>query len=73
MFLLQETNRSITDICLEVGFNSLGTFSRTFRQIVGESPSAYRARMAAQPVTTPVPICFIKAWRRPSSFGEATP
>lgn len=36
MFLLQETNRSITDICLEVGFNSLGTFSRTFRQIVGE-------------------------------------
>ena len=36
MFLLRETDRSVTDICLDVGFNSLGTFSRTFRQIVGQ-------------------------------------
>ena len=43
MFLLRETDRSITDICLDVGFNSLGTFSRTFREIVGESPTDYRA------------------------------
>ena len=42
MFLLRETDRSITDICLDVGFTSLGTFSRTFRHIVGEAPSAYR-------------------------------
>src|SRR5664279_6038762 len=44
MFLLRETDRSITDICLDVGFNSLGTLSRTFRQIVGETPSDYRLR-----------------------------
>ncbi len=43
MFLLRETDRSITDICLDVGFTSLGTFSRTFREIVGETPSGYRA------------------------------
>jgi AraC-like DNA-binding protein len=43
MFLLRETDRSITDVCLDVGFSSLGTFSRTFREIVGETPSAYRA------------------------------
>lgn len=43
MFLLRETGRSVTDICLDVGFASLGTFSRTFRQIVGETPSAYRS------------------------------
>ena len=43
MFLLRETSRSVTDICLDVGFNSLGTFSRTFREIVGESPTDYRA------------------------------
>ena len=43
MFLLRETDRSVTDICLDVGFTSLGTFSRTFREIVGESPSEYRA------------------------------
>ncbi len=42
MFLLRETDRSITDICLDVGFTSLGTFSRMFREIVGETPSAYR-------------------------------
>src|SRR5437870_12939164 len=39
LFLLRETNRSITDICLDVGFSSLGTFSRTFHEIMRESPS----------------------------------
>jgi AraC-like DNA-binding protein len=43
MFLLRETDRSVTDICFDVGFTSLGTFRRTFRGIVGESPTAYRA------------------------------
>ena len=42
MFLLRETDRSVTEICFDVGFTSLGTFSRTFREIVGEPPSAYR-------------------------------
>ena len=41
MFMLCETARSITDICLEVGFTSLGTFSRTFSEIVGVTPSEY--------------------------------
>ena len=68
MFLLRETERSITDICLDVGFTSLGTFSRTFRDIVGESPSDYRKRA----VSRAVPICFTMSWTRPSSiFGEA--
>src|SRR3954452_12717185 len=43
MFLLRETDRSITDICFDVGFMSLGTFSPTFREIIGESPSTYRS------------------------------
>jgi AraC-like DNA-binding protein len=42
MFLLRETDRSVTDICFDVGFTSLGTFSRTFCTILGESPTAYR-------------------------------
>src|SRR6478752_10547930 len=50
MFLLRETDRTVTEICLDVGFNSLGTFSRTFRRIIGESPSAYRARFAGDGV-----------------------
>jgi len=69
MFLLREGERSITEICLAVGFSSLGTFSRTFREIVGQSPSAYR--LGTAPVGGAVPTCFAMAGLRPSSFGEA--
>jgi AraC-like DNA-binding protein len=68
MFLLRETDRSVTEICLDVGFTSLGTFGRTFRAIVGESPTSYRDAAAD---LRAVPACFAKAWTRPSSFGEA--
>jgi AraC-like DNA-binding protein len=67
MFLLGESGRSVTDICMDVGFTSLGTFSRTFTEIVGESPSAFRTRIGVRNV----PNCFAMAWTRPSSFGEA--
>jgi len=70
MFLLRETDRSVTDICLDVGFGSLGTFSRTFKEIVGQSPREYRERVEAKPVRA-VPTCFTMVWSRPSSFGEA--
>ena len=69
MWLLRETDRSVTDVCLDVGFSSLGTFSRTFRDIVGVSPIAYRRGNA--PTRGAVPTCFTMAWARPSSFGEA--
>ena len=68
MFLLVQTDRSVTEICFDVGFTSLGTFSRTFSAIVGASPSAYRAR-AHHP--RDVPNCFAMAWTRPSSSREA--
>ena len=77
MFLLRETDRSVTDICLDVGFTSLGTFSRMFREIVGETPSGYR--LGHGPVVAP--HCVQLAAMRPresaaetagsSSFGEA--
>jgi len=67
MFLLRETERSVTDICLDVGFSSLGTFSRTFHEIVHETPVGYR--LNATPLA--VPTCFSMTWTRPSSFGEA--
>jgi AraC-like DNA-binding protein len=67
MFLLRSTDRPVTDVCFDVGFNSLGTFSRTFQQIVGESPTAFRLRGRLPSV----PTCFMMAWTRPSSFGEA--
>ncbi|GGP62160.1 helix-turn-helix domain-containing protein [Streptomyces sp. L500] len=63
MFLLRETGRAVTDICFEVGFGSPGTFSRTFRDIVGMSPRDYRKQAVAQHV----PTCFAMAWIRPGS------
>lgn len=65
MFLLAETDRTVTEICFDVGFTSLGTFSRTFRQIMGESPTAFRERASVHAV----PTCVTMAWARPSSFG----
>jgi transcriptional regulator GlxA family with amidase domain len=68
MYLLRTTNDDITDICMNVGFSSLGTFSRTFTEIVGEPPTRYRTRGSL----ANVPSCFVKAWIRPSTFGEAS-
>ena len=67
MFLLRQTDRSVTEVCLDVGFASLGSFSRTFTEIVGKTPSVYRNEAGP----APVPNCFAMAWTRPSSFGEA--
>jgi AraC-like DNA-binding protein len=67
MFKLRETELSVTDICLDVGFTSLGTFSRTFHDILGMTPTEYRARTEV----ISLPTCFLMQWTRPSSFGEA--
>ena len=71
MFLLRETGRSVTDICLDVGFASLGTFSRTFHEIVGMTPIDYRAR----DYSFAAPTCFTMAWTRPSKSagGSGSP
>jgi AraC-like DNA-binding protein len=66
MELLRETDRPVTEICLDVGLNSPGTFTRTFREIVGEPPSAYRARFAGDGVALRVPACWAMAWLRPA-------
>ena len=54
MFLLRTTEQTVTEICYQVGFASLGTFSRTFRDVVGMPPTAYRSG-GADPM---VPNCF---------------
>ena len=49
--LLACGEHSVTDVCMEVGFSSLGSFSTLFTQRVGESPSAYRRRARGYPDT----------------------
>ena len=68
--LLRRGDLSVTDVCMAVGCTSLGSFSARFTELVGESPSAYRARdhraMAA------IPSCVTKIMTRPVRNGEAS-
>ncbi|HEY5882779.1 MAG TPA: AraC family transcriptional regulator [Nakamurella sp.] len=46
--LLRSANLTVTEICMAVGFASLGSFSSRFTELVGETPTGYRNRWAAQ-------------------------
>jgi AraC-like DNA-binding protein len=77
MALLRQTDRPVTQVAWDVGFASLGTFSRTFADVVGCSPSEFRER---HPPLAAVPTCFVMSWTRPrerasqdDGFGEADP
>ena len=55
--LLRDSDLSITEICMEVGYESLGSFSTLFRKVAGVSPSIYRD--SSQPIENPayIPLC----------------
>jgi transcriptional regulator GlxA family with amidase domain len=64
--LLRDTELAITEIAFQTGWQSLGTFGRTFRDITGESPGELRAReKAAMHALEQVPACFVSAAHRP--------
>ncbi|MGI8680469.1 MAG: helix-turn-helix domain-containing protein [Jatrophihabitans sp.] len=65
MFLLRHRADSVTDICMAVGFTSLGSFSRMFSAIVGQSPSDYRAT-ARDEGAPAAPTYFVMRWTRPA-------
>jgi AraC-like DNA-binding protein len=56
--LLRVANLTVTEVCMAVGFSSLGSFSTRFTQLVGESPTAYRDRWAARGGAH-VPGCYL--------------
>jgi AraC-like DNA-binding protein len=62
MELLRSANLTVTEVCLQVGFSSLGSFSARFREIVGVSPSAYRDEAIRHGGPPPVPGCFVLMW-----------
>jgi AraC-like DNA-binding protein len=56
--LLRNANLTVTEVCVAVGFSSLGSFSSRFTQLVGETPTAYARRWAARGVAR-VPGCYL--------------
>ncbi|RSS61306.1 helix-turn-helix transcriptional regulator [Streptomyces sp. WAC06614] len=61
--LLRRGDLTVTEVCFAVGCTSLGSFSSRFSELVGESPSAYRARDHEE--GAPVPACIAKIHTRP--------
>ncbi|MFI5630351.1 helix-turn-helix transcriptional regulator [Streptomyces sp. NPDC051664] len=66
--LLRRGDLSVTDVCFAVGCTSLGSFSSRFTELVGESPSAYRARPHEQDAA--IPACIAKILTRPIRNAE---
>ncbi len=70
--LLARTDTPVTDVCLAVGYDSLGTFSARFRERTGQSPTAYRQavrRVFIVPTLAPysyVPACFLAFYGVPA-------
>ncbi len=64
--LLRDTDLPVTEIAFQTGWNSLGTFGRTFRDVTGESPGEFRVRAKAAPHDLErTPHCFVAAAHRP--------
>jgi len=68
--LLRAGDLSVTEVCLAVGCTSLGSFSARFTELVGETPTAYRARDHG--VLVGVPGCIARDATRPSRTPKAT-
>jgi AraC-like DNA-binding protein len=65
--LLRSTDRSVADICLTVGLQSVGSFTTTFGRTFGLSPTAYRAAHPPAADRARIPTCVLRAYARPVS------
>jgi AraC-like DNA-binding protein len=67
--LLRTTDLQAGEICLTVGFTSVGSFTTTFRRHVGVSPTEYRRENNRRSALDRIPLCFAMAWARRPSVG----
>jgi AraC-like DNA-binding protein len=72
--LLRTTDRSVADICLSVGLQSIGSFTTSFTRTYGMPPTAYRATFPPAASHAIVPTCMTRAYGRPQhrTFREET-
>jgi AraC-like DNA-binding protein len=63
--LLRLTELTVSEICLAVGYTSLGSFSATFKRTVGMSPSVWREQEREHALLARIPSCFRHEWQRP--------
>jgi AraC-like DNA-binding protein len=63
--LLRSTDRSVADICLSVGLQSIGSFTTSFTRTFGASPTAYRAAFPPAGQHARIPACVLRVYGRP--------
>lgn len=63
--LLRNTDRTVAEICLDVGLTSVGSFTTSFKRAHGMSPTAYRATYPPATSQAVIPSCFVRAYGRP--------
>jgi AraC-like DNA-binding protein len=63
--LLRNTDRSVAEVCLSVGLQSIGSFTTSFGRAYGNSPTAYRAAHPPASRGAMVPGCVVRAYARP--------
>src|SRR5580765_1803445 len=63
--LLRTTDRSVADVCLSVGLQSIGSFTTSFTRTYGKSPLAYRAAFPPAADQAMVPSCVVRFYGRP--------
>jgi AraC-like DNA-binding protein len=73
--LLRGTDRSVAEICFDVGLRSVGSFTTSFGRTFGMSPTAYRAAHPPAVRLARIPVCVARAYARPASstFREDSP
>jgi AraC-like DNA-binding protein len=73
--LLRTTDRSVAEICLDVGLTSVGSFTTSFTRTFDMSPTAYRAKYPPATQFARVPACMVRLYGRPqnSTFREDSP
>lgn len=69
--LLACSNATVTEVCLMVGFSSVGSFTTKFTALLGQSPASYRISAKQLEATSAVPACFQLMWR--TSLPAADP
>ena len=65
--LLRTTDRSVAEICLDVGLQSIGSFTTSFTRTFGVSPTAYRAKFPPAAQFARVPTCMVRLYGRPQN------
>jgi AraC-like DNA-binding protein len=63
--LLALSDLTVGEVCVAVGYASLGSFSATFKRTVGMAPTAWREQVREEALLSRIPSCFRREWQRP--------